>query len=110
MAQEHAKDTVLSFIDALNAEDFKTARQYADKDMNFIGVLGTRHGADPYFADMEKMKFKYEIEKIVADDTDVFLWYAINMGKKTIPACGWYHLANGKIAEFRVLFDPRPLL
>jgi hypothetical protein len=45
--------------------------------------MGTRHGADAYFADMGKMKFKYEIKKTFAD---------------------------GKIREFRVLFDPRPLL
>ncbi len=110
MTQQHAKDTVLSFINALNAEDFRTARNYVNNELTFIGVLGTRHGADAYFADMEKMKFKYKIEKVVADDNDVCLWYAITMGGKTITACGWYLLVKGKISEFRVLFDPRPLL
>jgi hypothetical protein len=94
----------------MNAEDFKTARTYADPSIDFIGVMGTRHGADAYFKDMEKMKFKYEIKKVFADQTDVCLWYDINMGAKTISSCGWYHLENGKIREFRVLFDPRPLL
>lgn len=110
MSQHSAKETILAFIQALNKEDFKTARTYAQPDMKFIGVLGTRDGADAYFADMEKMKFKYRIEKAVGDDTDVLLWYDIDMGKQTITACGWYQLTNGKIAEFRVLFDPRPLL
>ncbi|MDP4151791.1 MAG: nuclear transport factor 2 family protein [Bacteroidota bacterium] len=110
MAQPLAGDTVLSFIKALNAEDFKMARSFVHPDLTFIGVLGTRHGADAYFADMEKMKLKYEIEKTVADETDACLWYAIQMGGKKITACGWYHLENGKIAEFKVLFDPRPLL
>jgi limonene-1,2-epoxide hydrolase len=110
MAQQSAKDTVLSFIKAMNAEDFSAARGYVAPDMDFIGVLGTRHGADAYFADMEKMKFKYEIEKVFADDTDVCLWYTIQMGDKSVPTCGWYQLVNGKIAKFRVLFDPRPVL
>ncbi|HEV9037997.1 MAG TPA: hypothetical protein VGQ51_15285 [Puia sp.] len=70
----------------------------------------TRDSAEAYFTDMEKMKFKYRVEKAVGDDTDVFLWYHIAMGKKTIATCGWYHLINEKIAELRVLFDPRPLL
>jgi len=72
--------------------------------------MGIRHGADAYFADMEKMKFKYGIEKTFADDTDVCLWYTFQTGDKSIPICGWYHLVNGKISNFRMLFDPRPLL
>lgn len=110
MAQHQPKDIVLAFIKAMNAEDFKTARNYADPEMDFIGVMGSRHGADAYFADMEKMKFKYEIKKTFADENDVCLWYDINMGAKTILSCGWYHLVNGRIREFKVLFDPRPLL
>lgn len=110
MASDTAKNNVLSFIKALNAEDFVTARRYVDTAMDFIGVMGTRHGADVYFADMEKMKFKYEIEKVFADDTDVCLWYTIQMGGKSVTASGWYHLKEGKIIKFRVLFDPRPVL
>jgi hypothetical protein len=110
MAPQQAKETVLAFIDAMNKEDFKTARNYVTPGMDFIGVMGSRHGADAYFADMEKMKFKYVIKKVFADDQDVCLWYDIDMAKKTITASGWYHLVDGKIAEFKVLFDPRPLL
>jgi len=110
MAQNQSKETVLSFIKAMNAEDFKAARNYVTPDMDFVGVMGTRHGADAYFADMEKMKFKYEIEKVFSDDSDVCLWYTIRMGDKSVPTSGWYHLENGKIANFRVLFDPRPVL
>lgn len=110
MKQQNARETVIAFIEAMNAEDFKTARSYADPEIDFIGVMGARHGADAYFKDMEKMKFKYEIKKTFADDNDVCLWYDINMGAKTITSSGWYHLVDGKIREFRVLFDPRPLL
>lgn len=110
MPQDQAKKTVLSFIKAMNAEDFNAARSYVDESMDFIGVMGTRHGAEAYFKDMEKMKFKYEVEKVFADETDVCLWYTINMSGKKIPTAGWYHLEDGKIREFKVLFDPRPLL
>jgi predicted ester cyclase len=109
MAQP-AKNTVTAFLDAMNAEDFNKARDYVDENMDFIGVMGTRHGADAYFTDMAKMKFKYDIEKAVADDADVMIWYKIRMGDKTIDTAGWYHLVDGKIRTFRALFDPRPLL
>jgi len=112
MSHQPAEDTVLAFIDAMNKEDFKTARDFVTPGMDFIGVMGSRHGADAYFSDMEKMKFKYDIKKAFVDDkgNDVCLWYDINMGKKTITSSGWYHLVDGKISEFKVLFDPRPLL
>ena len=107
---EKAKTTVLAFIDAMNKEDFDKARQYVTDDISFMGVLGTRHGAGPYFEDMKKMKFKYDIKKAFADGNDVCLLYDIDMGKATIFSCGWYQLTGGKISTFKVVFDPRPVL
>ncbi|HEY6901495.1 MAG TPA: nuclear transport factor 2 family protein [Puia sp.] len=105
-----AKETILSFIRALNAEDFEAARAEVNDDLSFIGVMGTRNGAKAYFDDMQKMKFKYDVKKIFQDGNDVCIFYDIDMGKQTIFACGWYQLVNGKISTFRVVFDPRPLL
>lgn len=105
------KEIVLSFIDALNREDFTAARQYLADDFNFIGVMGSRHGADIYLNDMTRMKFKYDIKKVLADDSDVSLFYDIDMGNATtIFASGWYQIQAGKIKTFKVIFDPRPLL
>jgi hypothetical protein len=107
---ENAKAVVLAFIDAMNKEDFPTARTYVTDDLSFIGVMGTREGADNYFKDMEKMKFKYKVQKAFADGDDVCLFYDIDMGKATIFSCGWYQLVDDKIKTFKVIFDPRPLL
>ena len=109
--ENQAKRTVLSFIDALNREDFLSARACVTEDLVFTGVLGTRNGAGPYFDDMEKMKLKYAIKKAVAEGNDVCLMYDIDMGKGvTVFASGWYSLADGKISSFRVVFDPRAVL
>ncbi len=105
-----ASDVVLSFIKALNEEDFTAARQCINDDMIFLGVLGERDGAEAYIKDMQHMKFKYDIKRAFADGDDVCLFYDINMGGQTIFSCGWYHVANGKINSIRVIFDPRPLL
>lgn len=105
-----AKKVVLSFITALNNEDFEEAKSYVEDDMKFDGVLGSRNGSEAYFNDMEKMRFKYEIKKVFADGNDVCLLYDINMGNATIFTCGWYKVRDGKISSLKVVFDPRPVL
>jgi limonene-1,2-epoxide hydrolase len=102
--------TVLRFINSLNEDDFTTARECVTDDLTFTGVMGTRHGADAYFTDMERMKLKYNIKKVFADGNDVCLWYDVVMDSKPILSCGWYQLEQGRIRSFQVVFDPRPLL
>ena len=101
---------VLAFIDALNNEDFNRARHYVTNNMVFEGVLGSRNGADAYFNDMEKMRLKYNIEKVFKDEDDVCLFYNIEMSGKTIFSAGWYRIIDGKINSIRVVFDPRPII
>lgn len=103
-------EIVLSFIQALNKENFAAAREYLNDNMRFVGVLGTREGAGIYIADMEKMKLKYDIKKVFSDDQDVCLWYDIQMSGVTVLSSGWYKVHDGKIDSFQVLFDPRPVL
>jgi len=109
-ARTEAKEVVLAFIDAINDEDFEKARAYVTPDLQFVGVMGTRNGAEAYFNDMQKMKFKYDIKKSIAEGNDVCLLYDIDMGGKTIFSIGWYQLEDDKIKSFKVVFDPRPLL
>lgn len=70
-----AAKTIQSFLQALNNEDFNAARNYLADNVKFVGVMGTRDGGDVYIADMEKMKFKYDIKKVFenGDDVSVFL-------------------------------------
>lgn len=106
----NAKDIVMSYVKALNDEDFKTARRYVSDNMSFVGPLATVNGADAYFKDMERMRIKFEIKKVLVDGNDVCLLYDFNTGPKTLYGCGWYHLENGKISSLRAVFDPRPIL
>ncbi len=109
--EKKSKEIVLSFLEALNKEDFKKAKECLNKDFTFRGPMGERNGAAEYVEDMKKMKFKYEIDKAFADDEDVCIIYEIDMsGKAKIPTSGLYHLNNGKISSLNVFFDPRPLL
>jgi len=105
-----AQAVVLAFVDALNNENFDEARQYVSDDLSFVGVLGSRSGAEAYFQDMKRMKLKYAVHKTFVDSQDVCLWYDVTMGNVTVLTCGWYHVEQGKIAWFKVVFDPRPAL
>jgi limonene-1,2-epoxide hydrolase len=105
-----AMNTVMSFIRHLNEENFDAARKCVDDDFKFDGVMGSRDGADVYFEDMKKMKFKYHVLKTFVDGDDVCLMYDINMSGITIFSCGWYKVEHNKITSFKVVFDPRPLL
>jgi len=104
------KEVVLTFLDALNNEDWKTARHYLSDDMVFDGVLGHREGADIYVDDMSKMKFKYKILKAFAEGDDVCVLYDIDMSGITIFTAGWYKVRDNQIKSLRVVFDPRPIV
>lgn len=108
--KNNAKGIVLAFIDAMNDRNYDQARSYVNDNMTFMGVLGARNGADAYFDDMQRMKFRYDIKKVFTDDNSVCLLYDIDMSGTKIFTCGWYTLVNGKISSLRVVFDPRPVL
>lgn len=105
-----AKEIVMAFIEAMNKSDYKEARSYVMDDLTFEGVLGKREGAEVYFKDMEKMRFRYHVQKVWADKGDVALFYDINMSGTFVPSFGWYKVEEGKIVSIRVLFDPRSVL
>lgn len=108
--ENKTKDIVLSLINSINKEDFKTARTLVTDDMKFNGVLGSRDGADAYFKDMEQMKLKYDVKKSFSDGNDACVLYELEMNGKKILCCGWYHLRGDKVNSLRVIFDPRPVL
>lgn len=107
---DNAKEVVMSFIKALNDEDFRGARNFVNESMTFDGVLGSRIGAESYFNDMERMRLKYDVIKAFVDGDDVCLLYDLDMSGTILFGCGWYHLDGGKISSLKVVFDPRPVL
>ncbi len=108
--KNNGKEIVLSYIRALNDEDFNAARSLVTEDLAFDGVLGSRIGAEDYFKDMVKMKFKYKVIKAFAEGDDVCVLYDVVMGGISVFTCGYYRLEHGKIKSLKVVFDPRPLL
>ena len=110
MPEQNAKNLIKSYIDALNRQDFQTARKYVADDLSFDGVLGSRQGANAYFEDMERMRLKYDVKKTFADGNDVCVLYDVMMSGVRVFTCGLYRIEAGKIRSLKVIFDPRPVL
>ena len=109
-AETDAKHVVLSFVDALNHEDFEAAKRYVSDNISFVGVLGSRRGSYEYFVEMQRMRLKYDVKRTFVDGHDVCLFYDLTISGTTIFGCGWYHVEQRRIDSLQVLFDPRPVL
>ena len=104
------REIVIAYVEALNREDYQTARQYVANDVSFDGVLGSRQGADAYFEDMKRMRLKYDVKKVFADANDVCVLYDVTLSGVRLFTCAWYRVEGEKIQSLKVVFDPRPVL
>jgi hypothetical protein len=118
VSTDQAKEVVLGLGKALNDENFEIARRYVTDDMKYVGPFGCRDGAEAYLREIERLRLKFDIQKIFADGKDVCALYAItvpgissfSLATRRLFACGWFQIEAGKVFSLRVTFDPRPLL
>jgi hypothetical protein len=82
-------------------------------DVTFDGPLGHTEGADAYVHGVSPMADNVQgidLKKTVVDGDDVFILYdLLSEPAGALPAVGWYHFRDDKIASVRAYFDPRPL-
>jgi len=112
-SEQSAKETVVSFLEALNRMDLQMARGFLDDRLSFTAPDGAPvQGADAYLAGWKPLGLSYAIRKAFADGEDVCVLYDIHFSRPpvTLFACGYYQLKAGKVASIKVIFDPRPLL
>lgn len=110
-----AKQVVISYLNALSNQDFKTARSYLKDDMSFQAPIASYDSADAYFQGNEELRSKYgvkvayDIKKVFADGEDVAAFFDFSPGSATLFACGLFQVIDGKIKSIQVVFDPRPI-
>src|SRR5512143_3920083 len=102
------KETVLSFIRALNGKDYEAARAHVADRFSFRSPVMTIPNPDEYFTSMKQLMIRYEIRKVFADGEDVCVFYDYTMGGVARFGCGWYRVEGGKIASLRILSDVPP--
>ena len=111
----------MSYLKALNDQDFKAARSHLKDDMTFLAPVASYNSADAYLEGNEQLRSKYgidkvlyEVKKVFADcggeDGDVCVFFDFNIGSATLFASGWFYVEDGKISSIRVIFDPRPIV
>jgi hypothetical protein len=117
MGSSDGKKVVISYLKALNDQDFKTARSYLRDNMTFQAPIASYNSADEYFKGNELLRSKYGIEKVTyetkkvfVDGNDVCAFFNFSVGSATVFAGGWFHVEDGKIGSIRVIFDPRPIV
>lgn len=104
------KQVILDLGKALNDENYEAARRYVSDSMTYVGPFGSRNGADAYLQEMKRVHLKFDILKIVVDNTDACVMYDITVAGTTLFACGWFQVEGETVTSMRVTFDPRPLL
>ena len=92
-----ARELVLAYVQALNDENFKLARRYVSDQMEFSGALASMQGAEAIFAELGRMRLKYDIKKVFADVNDVCIFYDVTLSGVKLFTCGWYQVEDQKI-------------
>jgi hypothetical protein len=91
------KEVVLGLGKALNDENYEAARRYVSDSMKYVGPFGSRDGAEAYLHEIERLRLKFNIQKILADNKDVCVLYDITASGITLFACGWFQVVGGKV-------------
>lgn len=107
---EAARNIVTNLLEAINREDFAAARTFLQDDMRYIGVFGSRDGADASLAEVQQRSLKFEIREVIAEGNEVAVFYDVSTSGVTLFTAGWFQIRGGKVSLIHVVFDPRPVL
>jgi hypothetical protein len=106
---QHARDIVVSYINALDSQDYDSARNWLGDNVLVKGPAGEAfQSPDEFISMMQKQRGKYEIKKVFVDGEDVCLLYDFITKTVTTFFASWYKVKNGKIISIQTVFDPRP--
>lgn len=102
----NATEIVLSYVKALDQEDYDNAAKFLSEDVRIIGPAGESFGIPGEFIDMLRHYHgRYKIKKTFTNEKDVCLLYDLITPAATVFMCSWYLVNNGKIASIQTIFD-----
>lgn len=105
---QNARETVMSYIKAMDDRDYAIARNYLDENVRVKGPGGEAfRSRDEFLKMMEQQRGKYDLKKVFVDGSDVCLLYDFVTPKVSTFFCSWYQLKDGKIHSIQTVFDPR---
>ncbi len=111
MSPEQLAET---YFTAWESKDFDTLRSILADDATFRGPLGTADDGDACVAGLSGMAQileRIDVTRRWVDGDDVITWFDLHTSvAEPCPVVNWSRVRDGRIAEIRVTFDPRPLI
>jgi len=105
---QNARETVMSYISAMDSGDYTTARNYLSDNVLVKGPAGEAFRTpDEFLGMMRQQRGKYDVKKVFVDGNDVCLLYYFVTDKVTTFFSSWYQVQAGKIISIQTVFDPR---
>jgi ketosteroid isomerase-like protein len=108
-----AKEIVMEYLQAVEREDFESARSYLKDDVSYVSPLNSFDNAEAYLKYNFSLHLpKLDVKKIFADGNDVCIFHETTLAKPpaTVFTSILVQVDGGKISSIRVLFDPRPFV
>src|SRR5208337_4141604 len=98
-SMSNAREVVLSYIKALDNQDYNIARSYMNDDLPIKGPGESFDKPEKLINILQSSHAKYDVKKVFVDGDDVCLLYdlATSTPAVTVFTCSWYHVKAGKI-------------
>jgi len=109
-AKNDSTRLVLSYIKALDSQNYDVALEYLNEKIQVEGPGGETFSNPREFVDMlRQYHVKYDMKKVFSDGEDIGLVYDLATPFATVTMFSWYQVKGGKITFIQTIFDPRPL-
>jgi ketosteroid isomerase-like protein len=103
-----SKDTVMSYIRALDGQDYDGALKCLHDRVRIRGPAGETFGKPLDFIEMLRSYHgKYDVKKVFSDGDDVCVLYDLKTSGPTVFMSSWYQVRDGKIVSIQTVFDSR---
>jgi len=104
-----SREIVMSYIDALDNQDYDSARKWLGDNVHVKGPAGEAfRNPDEFISMMRNQQGKYDIKRIFVDGDDVCLLYDFVTKTVRVFFSSWYQVNDGKIVMIQTVFDTRP--
>ena len=106
--QDDSRTLVMSYIRALDRQDYGAALGLLHERVRIRGPAGETFGKPLDFIEMlRKYQGRYDVKKVFSDGADVCVLYDLKTTGPTVFMSSWYQVDGGKIVSIQTVFDPR---
>ena len=102
-----SEDTVMSYIRALDGQDYDGALKYLHEGVRIRGPAGETFGKPYDFIEMlRRYHGRYDVKKVFSEEDDVCVLYDLKTTGPTVFMSSWYQVKENRIVSIHTVFDP----